>query len=77
LAAIALTIAPAVELFLITNIDKVRLESENLGLKNALKERDKPSSIIGNSKSMQDDVCELIGGRTHPNGFSEFNSDSC
>jgi hypothetical protein len=27
----------------------------------ALKERYKPSSIIGNSKSMQDDVSELIG----------------
>jgi len=60
-AAIALMIAPAVELFLMTNIDKVRLENENHRLKNALKERYKPSNIIGNSKSMQDDVYELIG----------------
>jgi hypothetical protein len=65
LAAIALMIAAAVELFLITKIDKVRLESENLRLKNALNERYKPSSIIGNSKSMQG-VCELVGGRTAP-----------
>jgi len=61
LAAIALMIAPAVELFLMTNIDKVRLENENHRLKNALKERYKPSNIIGNSKSMQDDVYQLIG----------------
>ena len=61
LAAIALMIAPAVELFLMTNIDKVQLENENLRLKNALKERYKPSNIIGNSKPMQDDVYELIG----------------
>ncbi len=54
-------IAPAVELFLTTNVEKVRLEHENHRLKNALKERYKPSNIIGNSKSMQDDVYELIG----------------
>ena len=52
-------IAPAAELYLQENIDKVRLENENRRLSNALKERFKPSNIIGNSKPMQE-VYELI-----------------
>ncbi|WP_127076728.1 sigma 54-interacting transcriptional regulator [Rhodomicrobium lacus] len=61
LAAIALMIAPAVELYLIANNEKVRLENENRRLKNALKERYKPKNIIGNSKPMIDEVYNLIG----------------
>ena len=56
IAAIALMIAPAVELYLIANIDKVRLENENRRLKSELKERYKPKNIIGNSKPMMEDV---------------------
>ncbi len=59
LATIASMIAPAVELYLQENIDKVRLENENRRLSNALKERFKPSNIIGNSKPMKE-VYELI-----------------
>jgi Nif-specific regulatory protein len=59
LTMIASIIAPAAELYLMENIDKVRLENENLRLKNTLKERFKPSNIIGNSKPMQE-VYELI-----------------
>ena len=59
LSTIASMIAPAVELYLMGNIDKVRLENENRRLTNALKQRFKPSNIIGNSKPMQD-VYELI-----------------
>ncbi|MGP9811989.1 sigma-54 interaction domain-containing protein [Rhodopseudomonas sp. NSM] len=61
LAAIALMIAPAVELYLIANIDKVRLENENHRLKDALKERYKPANIIGSSKPMMEDVYDVIG----------------
>lgn len=53
LATIAAMIAPVVDLYLIENIDKVRLENENRRLKSALKRRFKPSNIIGNSKPMQ------------------------
>ena len=59
LATIASMIAPAVELYLLENVDKVRLENENRRLQNALKDRFKPSNIIGNSKPMQE-VYELI-----------------
>lgn len=59
LTMIATMIAPVVELYLIENIDKVRLENENRRLKHALKERFKPTNIIGNSKPMQE-VYELI-----------------
>jgi len=61
LAAIALMIAPAVELYLIANTDRVRLENENRRLKNALKERYKPKNIIGNSKPMVEEVYNFIG----------------
>lgn len=59
LAMVASIVAPAAELYLSENIDKVRLENENRRLRNALKERFKPSNMIGNSKPMQD-VYELI-----------------
>ena len=59
MATIASMIAPAVELYLLENVDKARLENENRHLKHALKERFKPSNIIGNSKPMQE-VYELI-----------------
>ncbi len=59
MATVASMIAPAVELFLLENIDQVRLETENRRLQNALKERFKPSNIIGSSKPMLE-VYELI-----------------
>jgi len=60
LATIASMIAPAVELYLLETIDRRDLENENRRLHDALKEKFKPSNIIGNSKPMQD-VYELIG----------------
>ncbi|SEH31130.1 sigma 54-interacting transcriptional regulator [Magnetospirillum fulvum] len=54
LAMIGTLIAPAVELYLMENIEKVRLETENRLLKSALKQRFKPDNIIGNSKPMQE-----------------------
>jgi len=59
LAMIGTLIAPAVELYLMENIEKVRLEAENRLLKSALKQRFKPDNIIGNSKPMQE-VYSLI-----------------
>jgi len=53
IATIASMIAPAMELYLSETIEKVRLQTENQDLKNALKARFKPSNIIGNSKPMQ------------------------
>ncbi|GEO83049.1 hypothetical protein ROR02_31800 [Pararhodospirillum oryzae] len=57
---LASMIAPAVELYLIENVDKVRLENENRRLKSALRRRFKPANIIGNSKPMQE-VYTLVG----------------
>ncbi|WP_413776319.1 sigma-54 interaction domain-containing protein [Rhodopseudomonas palustris] len=54
LAMVASLIAPAVELYLIENVDKVRLETENRRLKSELKQRFRPANIIGNSKPMQE-----------------------
>lgn len=59
LSTFAGIIAPAVELYLLENIDKADLERENKRLNEALKERFKPSNIIGNSKAMLE-VYELI-----------------
>jgi len=59
LAMIGTLIAPAVELYLIENIEKVRLETENRRLKSQLKQRFKPDNIIGTSKPMQE-VYSLI-----------------
>jgi Nif-specific regulatory protein len=53
LSTIASMIASAVELYLLENVDKVRLENENSRLQSELKERFKPSNIIGSSKPMQ------------------------
>jgi Nif-specific regulatory protein len=52
LATIASMVAPAVELYLLENVEKVRLENENRRLRSALKERFHPSNIIGSSKPM-------------------------
>ncbi|RHZ92745.1 GAF domain-containing protein [Cereibacter sphaeroides] len=60
LAAIALMIAPAVELHLIASVERLALEQENRALKHALKEKYRPESIIGNSKAMMADVYGLI-----------------
>jgi Transcriptional regulator containing GAF, AAA-type ATPase, and DNA binding domains len=60
LATIASMIAPAVELYLVENIEQKDLENENRRLRAALGERFKPSNIIGASKPMLD-VYELIG----------------
>ncbi|TWA70171.1 Fis family NifA subfamily transcriptional regulator [Azospirillum brasilense] len=54
LATIAAMIAPAVELYMLENIDKVRLEAENQRLHSALKAKYRPSNIIGASKTMQE-----------------------
>lgn len=59
LATVAAMMAPAVELYLMENIDKVRLEAENRRLHSALKAKYRPSNIIGTSKPMQD-VFHLI-----------------
>ncbi|SOC09060.1 sigma-54 interaction domain-containing protein [Rhodobacter maris] len=61
LAALALMIAPAVELYLIANVEKLELERENRELRDALKERFRPENIIGTSKAMMAEVYELIG----------------
>ena len=53
-ATLGSMIAPAVELYLLENFEKVRLENENRRLQNALKSRFKPTNIIGNSKPMQE-----------------------
>lgn len=60
MALIAMMIAPAVELYLIENVEKVRLENENRRLRIALKERFRPDNIIGSAKTMQE-VYALIG----------------
>jgi Nif-specific regulatory protein len=52
-------IAPAVELYLMENFEKVKLENENRRLKSELKKKFKPSNIIGNSKPMQE-IYQLI-----------------
>jgi Transcriptional regulator containing GAF, AAA-type ATPase, and DNA binding domains len=59
LGTIAAMIAPAVSLYLMENIDKVRLEMENQRLHSALKAKFHPSNIIGASKPMQE-VFDLI-----------------
>jgi Nif-specific regulatory protein len=53
LTTIAGMIAPAVDLYLMENVEKVRLENENARLKGELKAKFKPSNIIGNAKSMK------------------------
>jgi Nif-specific regulatory protein len=59
LATFAAMVAPAVELYLMENFDKVSLERENRRLNDALKQKFKPSNIIGSSKAMLD-VYDLV-----------------
>lgn len=59
LATIASMVAPAVELYILENLEKARLAQENMRLNQELRKRFKPSNIIGNSKSMQE-VYNLI-----------------
>jgi len=59
LGIVASMMAQAVELYLIENVEKVSLMNENRRLQNALKDRYRPSNIIGNSKGMLD-VYSLI-----------------
>jgi Nif-specific regulatory protein len=59
LATVAGMISPAVELYLLEHFDAVKLQNENRRLRHALKQKFKPSNIIGNSKPMQE-VYELI-----------------
>jgi len=59
LSTFASMIAPAVELYLMENFDKVDLERENRRLNDALKQKFKPANIIGSSKTMLE-VYELI-----------------
>jgi Nif-specific regulatory protein len=54
LSILAATTAQAVELYLVENVQKVALQAENSRLRGALKEKFKPSNIIGNSKPMQE-----------------------
>ena len=56
---VASMMAQAVELYVIENVNKDSLLSENRRLQNALKDRFHPSNIIGNSKGMRD-VYNLI-----------------
>lgn len=52
LSVLAAVTAQAVELYLVENFQASRLEDENSRLRNALKERFRPTNIIGNSKPM-------------------------
>jgi Nif-specific regulatory protein len=54
LSTFASLLAPAVELYLLEHVDKVQLENENRRLNEALREKFRPSNIIGNSKPMQE-----------------------
>lgn len=51
---IASMMAQSVELYLVENVEKVSLVNENLRLQNALKDRFRPSNIIGNCKGMRE-----------------------
>lgn len=59
MAIISAMMAPAVELYLLETIDRASLLSENQRLQDALKDRYRPSNIIGNCKPMQE-VYKLI-----------------
>jgi Nif-specific regulatory protein len=54
LSTFASLLAPAVELHLLEHVDKVLLKNENRRLNEALREKFRPSNIIGNSKPMQE-----------------------
>ncbi|BBF91935.1 sigma-54 interaction domain-containing protein [Blastochloris tepida] len=53
MAMVASMIAPAAELYLMENVDKVRQEHEARRIRASLKERFRPDNIIGASKPMQ------------------------
>jgi Nif-specific regulatory protein len=59
LGIVASMMAPTVELYLVENVEKASLLTENQRLQNALKDRFRPSNIIGNSKVMRE-VYSLI-----------------
>jgi Nif-specific regulatory protein len=59
LSILAATTAQAVELYLVDNVQKDALQAENRRLRGELKEKLKPTNIIGNSKPMQE-VYRLI-----------------
>jgi len=59
IGTVASMMAPTVELYLMETIDRAKLLSENQRLQDALKDRYRPSNIIGNCKSMQE-VYKLI-----------------
>ena len=59
ICTVAAMIAPVVELYLVETIDRATLLSENQRLQDALKDRYRPSNIIGNCKAMQE-VYKLI-----------------
>jgi len=52
LSTFASMMAPAVELYLLEHLEKAHLENENRRLNEALREKFRPSNIIGNSKAM-------------------------
>ncbi len=54
LSTLASMMAPAVELYLLEHVEKAHLENENRRLNEALREKFRPSNIIGNSKAMQE-----------------------
>ncbi|TCT24276.1 sigma-54 interaction domain-containing protein [Thiobaca trueperi] len=56
---LAATLAQSVELYLVEHVQTVALQAENRRLRGALKEKFKPSNIIGHSKPMQE-VYNLI-----------------
>lgn len=64
LTMIASMIAPAAELYLMENLEKVQLERENRRLRNTLRQRFRPDNMIGASKSLQDvfDLVEKVAG---------------
>lgn len=59
MGVVATMMAQAVEIYLIENVEKVSLINENRRLQNALKDRFRPSNIIGNCKGMRE-VYRLI-----------------
>jgi Nif-specific regulatory protein len=60
LSTIAALIAPVVELYLVETVEKAKLQEENQRLQNALKERFRPSNIIGDSRLMRE-AFDLMG----------------
>jgi Nif-specific regulatory protein len=64
LSVVASLIAQAVKLRRLAQEERERLEEENLRLQEELKDRFRPSNIIGNSKAMQE-VYQLIAQVSH------------